>query len=61
MQVSCLNAGPSQEIFSFSFGGSGDHLLAAGCKSQVMQLHLYILFFFTFVHVSSSICDIACA
>ncbi|XP_023747899.1 WD repeat-containing protein GTS1 [Lactuca sativa] len=35
-QVSCLNAGPSQEIFSFSFGGSGDHLLAAGCKSQIL-------------------------
>ncbi|KAL4572114.1 hypothetical protein LXL04_018883 [Taraxacum kok-saghyz] len=35
-QVSCLNAGPSQEIFSFSFGGSGDNLLAAGCKSQIL-------------------------
>ncbi|KAI3773141.1 hypothetical protein L6452_04344 [Arctium lappa] len=35
-QVSCLNAGPSQEIFSFSFGGSDDNLLAAGCKSQIL-------------------------
>ncbi|CAK9175313.1 unnamed protein product [Ilex paraguariensis] len=35
-QVSCLSAGPSQEIFSFSFGGLGDNLLAAGCKSQVL-------------------------
>ncbi|KAF5931383.1 hypothetical protein HYC85_032256 [Camellia sinensis] len=33
-QVSCLSAGPSQEIFSFSLGGSGDNLLAAGSKSQ---------------------------
>ncbi|PWA52650.1 transducin/WD40 repeat-like superfamily protein [Artemisia annua] len=35
-QVACLNAGPSQEIFSFSFGGTGDNLLAAGCKSQIL-------------------------
>ncbi|XP_076888573.1 WD repeat-containing protein GTS1-like [Bidens hawaiensis] len=35
-QVSCLSAGPSQEVFSFSFGGSGDNLLAAGCKSQIL-------------------------
>ncbi|KAK3041497.1 hypothetical protein RJ639_000474 [Escallonia herrerae] len=35
-QVSCLSAGPSEEIFSFSFGGSGNNLLAAGCKSQVL-------------------------
>ncbi|CAL5426004.1 unnamed protein product [Camellia sinensis] len=34
-QVSCLSAGPSQAIFSFSFGGSGDNLLAAGSKSQI--------------------------
>lgn len=34
--MSCLNAGPSQEVFSFSFGGLSDNLLAAGCKSQVM-------------------------
>ncbi|XP_059625687.1 WD repeat-containing protein GTS1 [Cornus florida] len=34
-QVSCISAGPSQEIFSFSFGGLGDNLLAAGSKSQV--------------------------
>uniref|UniRef100_A0A5B6Z656 Uncharacterized protein n=1 Tax=Davidia involucrata TaxID=16924 RepID=A0A5B6Z656_DAVIN len=34
-QVSCVSAGPSQEIFSFSFGGLGDNLLAAGIKSQV--------------------------
>lgn len=35
-QVSLINAGPSQEIFSFSFGGPGDNLLAAGCKSQIL-------------------------
>ncbi|KAL6515985.1 hypothetical protein OROGR_019290 [Orobanche gracilis] len=34
-QVSCINTGPSQEVFSFSFGGPGDNLLAAGCKSQI--------------------------
>ncbi|PSS14673.1 WD repeat-containing protein [Actinidia chinensis var. chinensis] len=34
-QVSAVNAGPSQDIFSFSFGGSGDNLLAAGSKSQI--------------------------
>ncbi|KAI3526352.1 hypothetical protein L1887_05602 [Cichorium endivia] len=34
--VSCLNVGHSQEIFSFSFGGSSDNLLTAGCKSQVL-------------------------
>lgn len=35
VQVSSVSAGPSQEIFSFSVGGSGDNLLAAGSKSQV--------------------------
>ncbi|CAI0440439.1 unnamed protein product [Linum tenue] len=35
-QVSCITAGPSQEVFSFSFGGSNDNLLAAGCKSQIL-------------------------
>ncbi|CAN1184779.1 WD repeat-containing protein GTS1 [Linum perenne] len=35
-QVSCMDAGPAQEAFSFSFGGSDDNLLAAGCKSQVL-------------------------
>lgn len=35
-QVSYVHAGPSQEIYSFSFGGSGDSLLAAGCKSQIL-------------------------
>ncbi|KAK9281871.1 hypothetical protein L1049_004778 [Liquidambar formosana] len=35
-QVSCISAGPSQEIFSFSFGGPGDNLVAAGCKSQIL-------------------------
>ncbi|XP_058222851.1 WD repeat-containing protein GTS1 [Rhododendron vialii] len=34
-QVSSVSAGPSQDIFSFSFGGSGDNLLAAGSKSQI--------------------------
>ncbi|KAJ7977554.1 WD repeat-containing protein 89-like protein [Quillaja saponaria] len=34
-QVSCVSAGSSQEVFSFSFGGSTNNLLAAGCKSQV--------------------------
>ncbi|XP_062145538.1 WD repeat-containing protein GTS1 [Alnus glutinosa] len=35
-QVSCISAGDSQEVFSFSFGGSTDNLLAAGCKSQII-------------------------
>ncbi|XP_057461365.1 WD repeat-containing protein GTS1-like isoform X2 [Actinidia eriantha] len=34
-QVSCVSASPSQEVFCFSFGGSGDNLLAAGSKSQI--------------------------
>ncbi|XVE73308.1 hypothetical protein DITRI_Ditri11bG0107200 [Diplodiscus trichospermus] len=34
-QVSCITAGSSQEVFSFSFGGSDDNLLAAGCQSQI--------------------------
>lgn len=36
VQVSYVHAGPSQEIYSFSFGGSGDSLLAAGCKSKIL-------------------------
>ncbi|KAL3517450.1 hypothetical protein ACH5RR_020039 [Cinchona calisaya] len=35
-QVSCISAGPSEEVFSFSFGGPTHNLLAAGCKSQVV-------------------------
>lgn len=35
LQVSSINAGPSQEVFSISFGGPGGNLIAAGCKSQV--------------------------
>ncbi|CAL0302425.1 unnamed protein product [Lupinus luteus] len=35
-QVSSINAGPSQEVFSFSFGGPGGNLIAAGCKSQIL-------------------------
>ncbi|EEF39247.1 WD-repeat protein, putative [Ricinus communis] len=35
-QVSCITAAASQEIFSFSFGGSTDNLLAAGSKSQIL-------------------------
>ncbi|GLT70505.1 hypothetical protein SLA2020_425800 [Shorea laevis] len=34
-QVSCVTAGSSQEVFSFSLGGSSDNLLAAGCQSQI--------------------------
>ncbi|XVF32755.1 hypothetical protein REPUB_Repub17cG0110600 [Reevesia pubescens] len=34
-QVSCITADSSQEVFSFSFGGSDDNLLAAGCQSQI--------------------------
>ncbi|KAG9140521.1 hypothetical protein Leryth_022143 [Lithospermum erythrorhizon] len=34
-QVSCINAGPSQEVFCFSFAGAGDNLLAAGCKTEL--------------------------
>lgn len=35
-QVSCVNAGPSEEVFSFSLGGVGDNLLAAGCNSKIL-------------------------
>ncbi|XP_057963531.1 WD repeat-containing protein GTS1 [Malania oleifera] len=35
-QVFDIRVGNSQEIFSFAFGGSGDNLLAAGCKSQIL-------------------------
>ncbi|MED6135951.1 Protein gts1 [Stylosanthes scabra] len=35
-QVSSINAGSSQEVFSFSYGGSGGNLIAAGCKSQIL-------------------------
>ena len=35
LQVSSISAGPSQEVFSFSFGGSTGDLLSAGCNSQV--------------------------
>ncbi|KAG6703912.1 hypothetical protein I3842_07G109600 [Carya illinoinensis] len=34
-EVSCISAGNSQEVFSFSFGGSNENLLAAGCQSQI--------------------------
>ncbi|KAM0933092.1 putative transcription factor WD40-like family [Dioscorea sansibarensis] len=35
-QVSLLRAGSSQEIFSFSFGGSSGNLLAAGSNAQIL-------------------------
>ncbi|ESW35095.1 hypothetical protein PHAVU_001G206300 [Phaseolus vulgaris] len=35
-QVSCINAGSSQEVFSFSLGGTSGNLVAAGCKSQIL-------------------------
>ncbi|XP_057535960.1 WD repeat-containing protein GTS1 [Amaranthus tricolor] len=36
-EVSLINAGSSQEVFSFSVGGvNNNNLLAAGCKSQVL-------------------------
>uniref|UniRef100_A0A2P2K7Y6 Uncharacterized protein MANES_01G217700 n=2 Tax=Rhizophora mucronata TaxID=61149 RepID=A0A2P2K7Y6_RHIMU len=35
-QVSCLSAGSGQEVFSLTFGGSTDNLLAAGCASQIL-------------------------
>lgn len=34
-QVSSLNTGSSQEIYSISFGGSNGNLLAAGCDAQI--------------------------
>lgn len=34
-QVSLLRTGSSQEIFSFSIGGSNGNLLAAGCNSEI--------------------------
>ena len=33
--ASSVNAGPSQEVFSFCMGGTSGNLVAAGCKSQV--------------------------
>lgn len=38
LQVSSFHSGSSQEIFSFSFGGSTNNLLAAGCNTQVLHL-----------------------
>lgn len=38
-QVSCIVAGDDQEVFSFSYGGAADHLLAGGCKEQVWHLN----------------------
>ncbi|MCD9639950.1 WD repeat-containing protein gts1 [Datura stramonium] len=35
-QVSSISAGPSQGIFSFSFGGANHNMLAAGCNSQIL-------------------------
>ncbi|XP_072993405.1 WD repeat-containing protein GTS1 [Typha latifolia] len=35
-QISLLKAGSSQEIFSFSFGGSSGNLLAGGSNAQVL-------------------------
>ncbi|BAT86312.1 hypothetical protein LR48_Vigan03g285300 [Vigna angularis] len=35
-QVSCINAGSSQEVFSFCLGGTSGNLVAAGCKSQIL-------------------------
>ncbi|XP_077226536.1 transducin/WD40 repeat-like superfamily protein [Tasmannia lanceolata] len=35
-QVSLFRAGSSQEIFSFSVGGSTGNLLAAGCNAQIL-------------------------
>ncbi|KAM5564013.1 WD repeat-containing protein GTS1 [Rosa sericea] len=35
-QVSSFHSGSSEEIFSFSFGGSSNNLLAAGCNSQIL-------------------------
>ncbi|KAK1291245.1 hypothetical protein QJS10_CPB17g01319 [Acorus calamus] len=34
-QVSLLRAGPSQGVYSFSFGGSSGNVLAAGCSSEI--------------------------
>jgi WD repeat-containing protein 89 len=33
-----LSVGSSQEVFSFSFGGSSGNLLAGGSNSQVFSL-----------------------
>ncbi|XP_009801941.1 WD repeat-containing protein GTS1 [Nicotiana tabacum] len=35
-QVFSVSGGPSQEIFSFSFGGANHNLLAAGCNPQLL-------------------------
>ncbi|KAF5744145.1 Transducin/WD40 repeat-like superfamily protein [Tripterygium wilfordii] len=35
-EVSGVSASSSQEIFSFSFGGSTNNLLSTGCKSQIL-------------------------
>lgn len=44
-QVSCIDAGNGQEIFSFSHGGAADHLLAGGCKEQVSHRDKRLCFF----------------
>lgn len=43
LQVSSFCSGSSDEIFSFSFGGSANNLLAAGCNSQVLNFFWLLL------------------
>lgn len=43
LQISCITSG-SSEVFSFSFGGLNDNLLAAGCESKVVTSILYAAF-----------------
>lgn len=38
MQVACISSGPSEEVFSFSFGGADANFIAAGCNSQVLLI-----------------------
>jgi len=48
-QVSRIDTGNDQEIFSFSYGGAADNLLAGGCKEQVRHLNpVESCFFFCF-------------
>uniref|UniRef100_A0A1J3HUC2 Putative NOT transcription complex subunit VIP2 n=1 Tax=Noccaea caerulescens TaxID=107243 RepID=A0A1J3HUC2_NOCCA len=35
-QILCIDAENDQKIFSFSYGGAGDHLLAGACNEQVL-------------------------
>ncbi|KAL0715094.1 hypothetical protein Bca4012_064416 [Brassica carinata] len=58
-QVVCNDADNDQEVFSFSFG---DHLLAAGCKEQVLFSSLIMAsYVFNNNYLKNGLADEACS